>query len=318
VTSLLSARAVEVRYEGSVRAAVLDAGLELEAGAALGIVGESGSGKTTLARTLVGALEPTAGEVTISGRSWASVRRDDPLRRAVQMVFQDPYASLNPILSAQETVAEVFRVWEGLSRRESRERAEALLAEVGLVGDSIKRKPASLSGGQRQRVGIARALACDPDVLVADEPTSSLDVSVQAQILNLLADLRERRHLALIIVSHDLSVVRHMTDRAIVMYGGRIVERATTVQIFEAPRHPYTRILIDSVPERVGEARMVVNESVPADGEGCVFARRCAFVQSDCLKQHPPLLGDARHEVSCYHPLVTVQPTLDVANERRR
>jgi oligopeptide/dipeptide ABC transporter ATP-binding protein len=235
----------------------------------------------------------------------------------VQMVFQDPYASLNPILTARDTVAEVFRVWERLSRRDTDKRAEALLAEVGLVGDAIHRKPANLSGGQRQRVGIARALACNPAILVADEPTSSLDVSVQAQILNLLADLREQRHLALILVSHDLSVVRHMTDRAIVMYGGRVVEEARTEELFETPRHPYTRVLIDSVPERSGAARLVVNEGVLPDHEGCVFARRCRFVQTDCVSRHPALSGDAQHAVSCFHPLGD-RRTLDRVDQARR
>jgi len=316
LTSLLVARDVEVRYPGSSRAAVAGACVDLESGAALGVVGESGSGKTTLARVLVGALEPTRGDVLIDGRAWSSTGRRDPVRRMVQMVFQDPYASLNPILSARDTVAEVFRVWERVSRRETEKRAEALLAEVGLVGDAIHRKPANLSGGQRQRVGIARALACNPAILVADEPTSSLDVSVQAQILNLLADLREQRRLALILVSHDLSVVRHMTDRAIVMYGGRVVEEAPTEELFESPRHPYTRVLIDSVPERSGDARLVVNEGVPPDQEGCVFARRCRFVQTDCLSQHPALSGDAHHAVSCFHPL-EARRTLDRVDQVR-
>jgi oligopeptide/dipeptide ABC transporter ATP-binding protein len=318
LTPLLAASDIEIRYEGSPRAAVIGASLELEAGAALGIVGESGSGKTTLARALVGALEPTEGEVTVSGRRWASIPRKDPARRMVQMVFQDPYASLNPSLTARETVAEVFRVWERFSKRETEQRAEALLAEVGLVGNAVNSKPPQLSGGQRQRVGIARALACEPAILVADEPTSSLDVSVQAQILNLLADLRERRHLALILVSHDLSVVRHMTERAMVMYGGRIVEHAPTEQLFEAPSHPYTRVLIDSAPEQSGQARLVVNDTVPRDHGGCVFARRCVLVQADCLAQQPPLAGDARHQVSCFHPLSAPETTVDLVEEAER
>jgi oligopeptide/dipeptide ABC transporter ATP-binding protein len=210
---------------------------------------------------------------------------------------------LNPFLTACETVAEVFRVWDGLSKSASRESSRALLAEVGLVGEATERKPGSLSGGQRQRVGIARALACRPEALIADEPTSSLDVSVQAQILNLLASLRESRSLALILVSHDLSVIRHATERAIVMFDGHVVEQAPTAELFERPRHPYTRLLIDSAPERMTGTRPVVNESVAIDGRGCVFARRCSGVRPDCLDAQPPLVGGGGHDVSCFHPI---------------
>ena len=304
MTALIAARHVEIRYPGSPRPAVVDANLDVGPGETLGIVGESGSGKTSLARALVGALEPSSGEITVSGRSWASIDRRDPLRRQIQMVFQDPYASLNPFLSASETISEVLRVWEGLSKRASRERACELLAEVGLVGDAIHRKPARLSGGQRQRVGIARALACNPAALIADEPTSSLDVSVQAQILNLLADLRESRHLCLIMVSHDLAVIRYATDRAMVMYGGHIVEHGPTRTLFESPLHPYTQVLIDSVPERLGETRLVLNESVSPESAGCVFARRCEHMQDDCLSTPPSLNRDAKHAASCFHPLL--------------
>jgi peptide/nickel transport system ATP-binding protein len=262
---LLSADSVEVRFQGSSAPAVVAASLEVEPGMAVGIVGESGSGKTTFARTLVGALKPTKGEVRIEGRLWEQIRRSDPLRRKVQMIFQDPYASLNPLFTAQDTVGEVLQVWQGLSKAKAREGALRLLAEVGLGAVAAASRPRGLSGGQRQRVGIARALACEPDALVADEPTSSLDVSVQAQILNLLADLREQRGLALVLISHDLAVVRHMTDHALVMCAGHVVEEGPTAELFLDPRHSYTRVLLDSIPHVPGEEAFMPGE-VRGDG----------------------------------------------------
>ncbi len=243
---VLSARAIEVRFSGSAQAAVQGVDVDLIAGAALGIVGETGSGKTTLARVLVGALSPTRGEVEVEGRPWCDVRRTDVRRRHVQMVFQDPIGALNPFLTARQTVAEVLRTSWRFDRTKANARAVELLAEVGLHGDVIDRRPPRLSGGECQRVGIARALACEPTVLVADEPTSSLDVSVQAQILNLLRDLRAQRGLALLLISHDLDVVRYMTDSAMVLRRGRVVERGETDQLLTAPQDPYTRLLVES------------------------------------------------------------------------
>jgi ABC-type glutathione transport system ATPase component len=249
--TVLGGRGIEVHFPGSIEPAVRGVDLDLHEGAALGIVGETGSGKTTLARVLVGALTPTRGEVTVEGRSWRDVRRNDPQRRHVQMVFQDPIGALNPYLTARQTVAEVFRVWQRMDHREASTRAADLLAEVGLRGDVIERRPPGLSGGECQRVGIARALACEPRILVADEPTSSLDVSVQAQILNLLIDLRERRRLALLLISHDLGVVRYLTESAMVMCRGRIVERGETERLLTAPQDPYTRLLVESATSSV-------------------------------------------------------------------
>jgi peptide/nickel transport system ATP-binding protein len=231
------------------------------------------------------------------------------------MVFQDPYDSLNPLLSASDAVAEAFRVRGNLSRAESRHRARQLLAEVGLVGDVIGRKPARLSGGQRQRIGIARALACDPSVLVADEPTSSLDVSVQAQILNLLRDLRQSRHLALVLVSHDLSVVRHMTDWTLVMYAGRIVERGQTTSIFEHPCHPYTYALLSSAPGRARQPGLFA-DSVSANEGGCVFASRCPRMQTTCQQREPTTFSVRDRQVSCNYPLGDVPgPPLGLVEE---
>ena len=248
--AILAVSDAAVRYPGARAYAVEGATLEVPAGVAIGVVGESGSGKTTLGRALVGLIDPTAGTVEVEGRPWREVRRTDPQRRRVQMIFQDPYGSLNPGLSALEAVTEVLDVWERLGRRSASQRAAELLDRVGLSPDAMRRRPRELSGGQCQRVGIARALACSPTVLVADEPTSSLDVSVQAQILNLLLDLRAQNQLALVLISHDLAVVRYMTDEALVMLEGRIVERGATAQLLEAPAHPYTQRLVASIPGR--------------------------------------------------------------------
>jgi ABC-type glutathione transport system ATPase component len=248
--TILEAAGVTHRYRGSDVPAVADIDLAIGPGASVGIVGESGSGKTTLGRLLVGVLRPTVGSVLISGRPWSAVGRRDAERRAVQMVFQDPYAALNPALTAVDTVAEVLRVWDNATREQARSQATALLREVGLPEDAIHRRPRRLSGGQAQRVVIARALACEPRVLIADEPTSALDVSVQAQILNLLLDLRGARDFALVLISHDLGVVRYATDEALVMHEGLVVERGATEQLLDRPEHPYTQLLVASIPGR--------------------------------------------------------------------
>jgi ATPase components of various ABC-type transport systems, contain duplicated ATPase len=240
----------EFRYAKGAAPAATGINLEVRAGDSVGIVGESGSGKTTIGRGLVGSLHPSAGRVLIQGRPWKQVGRRDPVRRVVQMVFQDPYASLNPMLSALDTVAEVFTVWDKVPRKVALSKAEQVLSEVGMSGEVIRRLPRGLSGGQRQRVGIARALACSPQVLVADEPTSALDVSVQANVLNLLLDLRAQRGLALVLISHDLSVVDYLTEHALVMLRGEVVEAGPTRQLLDSPQHEYTRTLLDSIPGR--------------------------------------------------------------------
>ena len=241
VDPIIEVAGVEFAYPRTRAPALTGVSFQLAPGSSLGIVGESGSGKTTLGRLLIGALTPTAGEVLVKGRTWDSVGRRDSLRRSVQMVFQDPYGALNPMLTAIGAVTEACQVAGGMTKAAACRRAEALLAEVGLTGPVCGRRARQLSGGQCQRVGIARALACNPAVLVADEPTSSLDVSVQAQILNLLTDLRERYELTLVLISHDLAVVGYMTEDAMVMYRGRVVETGKTALLLSKPAHPYTR-----------------------------------------------------------------------------
>jgi peptide/nickel transport system ATP-binding protein len=239
---------VSVTFRGSSAPAVAPLALEISTGVAIGIVGESGSGKTTLGRMIVGALAPTSGTVLVEGTAWKDIRGRHRLRRDVQMIFQDPYGSLTPWRSPRATVAEVVRRWNDVSAVEATRRATELLKEVGLPEEVYDRKPRQLSGGQCQRVGIARALASEPKLLVADEPTSSLDISAQAQILNLLMSLRATRGLALVIISHDLSVIRHMTDSALVMKNGVVVERGDSERLFTAPEHEYTRQLVAATP----------------------------------------------------------------------
>jgi peptide/nickel transport system ATP-binding protein len=221
--------------------------LTVPEGAAIGIVGESGSGKTTLASLLVGMLTPTTGTITVRGRPWSAVRRRDPLRRAVQMIFQNPYTALNPRFTALQTVAEVYRSCERVTKAEAIDHAQKMLDRVGVRGHVQTKRPGDLSGGQCQRIGIARALAAKPAVIVADEPTSALDVSVQAQILNLLTDLRTEQGVGLILISHDLNVVSYLTEQAIVMERGEVVEAGSTASLLHSPTHPYTKRLIDSV-----------------------------------------------------------------------
>jgi ABC-type glutathione transport system ATPase component len=222
--------------------------LTVGVGESVGLVGESGCGKTTLAKVVMGLVAPRSGTVHVCGTQWGKRPAKDPMRRRVQMVFQDPSGALNPKLTAEEVVADSFHRWNGGSRRRALDQARGLLQEVGMPTRAFTSRTGRLSGGQCQRVGIARALACGPDLLVADEPTSSLDVSVQAQILNLMRDLQEERGLSMLLISHDLAVVRYMTERAAVMYAGEIVERGPSDELFTRPTHPYTRLLLDSIP----------------------------------------------------------------------
>jgi ABC-type dipeptide/oligopeptide/nickel transport system ATPase subunit len=218
--------------------------LAIASGERVGIVGESGSGKTTLAKLLVGVLQ--SDEVSVNGKPWSQWPRRSEARRAVQLVQQDPFASLTPHLSARSTVAEAARVTGQAKRREAEQRAAALLDSVGIGEHMSARRPGALSGGQCQRVSIARALAASPSILFADEPTSALDLSVQAQIINLLLELTKDRGLGLVLVSHDMSVIRHVTERVLVMRGGHIVEQGPTSEVLTSPQHEYTRMLCEA------------------------------------------------------------------------
>lgn len=288
--------------------AVRDVALSLGKGERLGIVGESGSGKTTLAKALL-ALEPlAAGKVWFDSEEVAGMKGDrlKAFRRRVQMIFQDPMGSLNPRMTVGSAIAEVFAVHDLAPREERSAQVGLLLEAVGLDPTYVRRYPHEFSGGQRQRVGIARALALNPEVLVADEPVSALDVSVQAQILNLLKDLSESRGMACLLIAHDLAVVRYVCERVMVMYKGRVVEEGPSAAVFAEPRHPYTQLLRDSVPDpdRIAEGVAVDEDGGTATGEavcGCGFAGRCPRVLDRCRVERPGLReAEGGRSVACF------------------
>jgi oligopeptide transport system ATP-binding protein len=303
------------RARGQVHA-VEDVSLTVRKGETLGIVGESGCGKSTTARLILRLLDPTAGTIRFEGQdiSRLSQRQLRPLRREMQMIFQDPYASLNPRKTVEQIVRQPFAIHGGVSSKEAKLRVKRLLEIVGLSREHSSRYPHEFSGGQRQRIGIARALALQPKLIVCDEPVSALDVSVQAQILNLLRALQIEFDLTYVFISHDLSVMRQICTRIAVMYLGRVVELADSETIFEHARHPYTAVLISAVPRLSidGEKRqrIVVSGDVPSPVDppsGCVFHPRCPrFRAGHCDVVEPPLEptpGDARHVSACHYPL---------------
>ena len=279
---------------------------DIERGETLGLVGESGCGKSTLSRCIMRLVEPTSGEITYGGTDVSKIPRDEYWRRA-QMVFQDPRSSLNPRLSIGYSVGEPLIV-RGAGAEEVRSRVTELLGIVGMNPEHFSRYPHEFSGGQRQRLLISKALITDPEFIVLDEPTSSLDVSVQAKILNLLNRLKEERNLSFLFVSHDLSVIKHMCDRIVVMYVGRVVEMAPKDEIFGNTLHPYTRLLIDSIPKPGAkvEPTMMGRESIELPSnidlpEGCRFSPRCPHAGEECSKEQPELVEvEPGHFVACH------------------
>jgi oligopeptide transport system ATP-binding protein len=289
--------------------AVNDVTLEVWAGETLGLVGESGSGKSTFGRLLLRLIEPTSGQVLFDGRDLASLSRKQlrQLRRDMQLVFQDPYSSLNPRMRVRSIVAEGIEIHKLARGREKEERVRELLKMVGMDADALDRYPHEFSGGQRQRIGIARALAVSPRFLVLDEPVSALDVSIQAQIINLLQDLQEELRLTYLFIAHDLRVVKHISQRVAIMYLGKIVELASRDEIYSNPRHPYTRALLSAIPqidpgrraERIAPAGEVPSALNPPTA--CSFHPRCPYAQDICKQVEPRLTaGHGDHAVACH------------------
>jgi peptide/nickel transport system ATP-binding protein len=299
------------RHVGDIRA-VDDISLTIGRGETVGLVGESGCGKSTVGRTILRLYKPTAGRILFEGRDISQLGENElrPLRRRMQMVFQDPYASLNPRHSVGRIIGEPLRTHGLANRREASARVRDLLKIVGLPTDAAGRYPHEFSGGQRQRIGLARAIALNPDFIVADEPVSALDVSIQAQVINLLADMQEEFSLTYLFIAHDLAVVRHISDRIAVMYLGTIVEVSPAEELYENPLHPYTISLLSAVPipdpvvERERETILLAGDlPSPANPpSACRFHTRCPYVQpTRCRDDVPPLrsLGPG-HTVACH------------------
>tara|TARA_B100001105_G_scaffold70617_1_gene55414 strand:+ start:29 stop:1051 length:1023 start_codon:yes stop_codon:yes gene_type:complete len=301
------------RVIGHIKA-VDDVSFVIPRGKTVGLVGESGCGKTTISKCILRAVDPTSGEINLHTEGQinnvADMREKDlrPLRREMQMIFQDPFSSLNPRMNLLDIVSEPLLLNGVKNRSERQDRVEELLSKVGLRPEYMVRFPHAFSGGQRQRIGIARALALNPSLIVCDEPVSGLDVSVQAQVINLLMDLQDELGLSYLFVSHDLSIVRQISDSIQVMYLGRLVENGTPEEIFSSPKHPYTEALISAVPQAdpdVPKNHQTLIGEIPNPASpptGCYFHPRCAYATDECKKTNPDLTTDeSGRSFSCHH-----------------
>jgi len=295
------------RKSGDVKA-VDSVSLSIDKGETVGLVGESGCGKTTLGRSILRLIEPTAGEISFDGENILSLKGDKlrQIRKRMQIIFQDPFASLNPRMTVGKIIAEPLIIHNVAVGKELDEMVATLLKEVGLRPEHSFRYPHEFSGGQRQRIGIARALALKPDLIIGDEPVSALDVSVQAQVLNLMARLKEEFNIAYLFISHDLSVIRHIADRVLVMYLGKLVEEAGCDELFNNPRHPYTEALLSAVPiadPEKGGNKIILKGDIPSPANppsGCYFHTRCRFKKPECETTRQELTEiSSGHRVAC-------------------
>jgi oligopeptide transport system ATP-binding protein len=293
--------------------AVSDVDLDIREGETLALVGESGCGKSTLGRTLIRLLEPTSGELFFEGQNIAEMNAEKfaEVRRQMQIIFQDPYASLNPRMNVCQIIAEPL-VTYGITRgrKETEEYVLRLMKEVGIPNEFLYRYPHQFSGGQRQRIGIARAIALHPKLIICDEPVSALDVSIQSQVLNLLKDLQEQYRLTYLFISHDLSVVKFISDRISVMFLGKICETAPTEELFRHPLHPYTHFLLDAIPKADPHLRNTGTELLTGEipspvnpPSGCRFRTRCPFAREICASQEPEMRAYGDRTVACHFPM---------------
>ncbi|MFT5394154.1 MAG: oligopeptide/dipeptide ABC transporter ATP-binding protein, partial [Gammaproteobacteria bacterium] len=288
--------------------------LAIAPGEVVGLVGESGSGKSTLGRLMLRLIEPTSGRITFEGADITNIGQRElrQLRRRMQIIFQDPFSSLDPRKSVYRLISDSFAIHNLYSRAERRERVVALLERIGLSGDHLDRLPHEFSGGQRQRIGIARALAVEPRLIVADEPVSALDVSVQAQIINLMAGLQREFNLSMLFISHDLNVVEYLADRVVVMYLGRVMEEASARDLYARPRHPYSQALLSAAPVIDPDHRrdrILLEGDLPSPinpPSGCVFRTRCRYAIEECAGTVPPLSEVAPgHRTACIRDDIT-------------
>ncbi|NHN55032.1 dipeptide ABC transporter ATP-binding protein [Calidifontibacter sp. DB0510] len=299
---------------------------DLAAGETLGLVGESGCGKTTTGRLITRLIEPTSGTIEFQGKDISHMKEKDlrPLRRDLQLIFQDPYGSLNPRFTVQTIIGTPLEIHGLVPKNKVKERVQELLELVGLNPEHVNRYPNEFSGGQRQRIGIARALAVEPKVIVADEPVSALDVSIQAQVMNLMSNLRRELGIAFVFIAHDLGVVRHFCDRVAVMYLGKVMELGDREDIYGAPQHPYTQALLSAAPDinvvrgHVPDERIRLVGDVPSPIDppsGCRFRTRCWKAQEICAVEEPPLepaKGKPEHTIACHFPEVKTNLTAEV------